>query len=106
MKIRSKERKNPMEMSRSIWLLMATGLWEFIFIVKPSQGVRVGQAVDGDHAVGGGDCQETQSGQERGLQGQRGFRNLLKKSQVLGSSQPPAGHHFRVQTKPLSWAKP
>jgi len=37
MKIRSKERKKPMEMSRFIWPLMSTGLWEFIFIVKPSQ---------------------------------------------------------------------
>lgn len=24
----------------------------------------------------------------------------------LGGSQPPAGHHFRFQMKPLSWAKP
>lgn len=51
----------------------------------------MGQAVDGDHAVGGGDCQKTQSGQERGLQGQRGFRNLFKKSHVVSTGSHGGG---------------
>lgn len=47
--------------------LLLMVLTSVIFLVFGKQSIRVRQAVNGDHAGGGGNCQKTQSGQERFL---------------------------------------